>query len=242
MSASTGAKPIVSDGLVLYLDAGNYKSIINTGSWKDLSGNNIFITYVNNTTPTPVFLENGYLYFSSSAATTTGLTTGSYYYTQDSRVVNLTSSLTLETCVYALEINSSGCRPVSPRFGEQPQPLGFSINEGSIATEIHTNPTGWQFANGFSSNIGKNKWIYISQTISDVEKKYKTYVNGKQLTDYTFTGTPNTGAGYLFGRGYYGGKWNFNGYIAFVKIYNKVLSSSEILQNYNSSKARFGLN
>lgn len=239
--ATIGGYNVATNGLVLSLDAANQRSIIVTGSWVDISGNNIPITYVDNIWPTPVTLQNGYLYFSASAAAPTSLFTGSYYYTQDSKVVNLTSSITLETLVYTFEINSSGCRPVSPRYTETGQPLGFSLLEGGIVTEIYTIPTGWQYANVNSSEIGKNKWVYVSQTTSDADKKYKTYINGKQLTDLTFTGTPYPGNGYLFGRGYYGGKWNFNGYIAFVRIYNRVLSAEEILQNYNASKGRFGL-
>jgi len=33
----------------------------------------------------------------------------------------------------------------------------------------------------------------------------------------------------------------FGGNIAIVKYYNKVLTSAEILQNYNATKGRFGL-
>lgn len=233
---------IITNGLVLALDPANPRSYMSgSTSWTDLTSNIIPVAYVNNTIPTPITLQNGYLYFSASAAAPTSLFTGSYYYTQDSRVANLTSSVTLETCVYTFEIVSQGCRPVSPRYSETGSPLGFALLEGSISTEINTSPTGWQTAYGYSSEIGKNKWVYISQTTSDADKKFKTYINGKQLTDRTFTGTPNTGNGYVFGRGYYGGKWNFNGYIAFVRIYNRVLSAEEILQNYNSTKTRFGL-
>ena len=33
----------------------------------------------------------------------------------------------------------------------------------------------------------------------------------------------------------------FNGNVGFVRVYNRALSASEILQNYNSAKSRFGL-
>jgi hypothetical protein len=34
---------------------------------------------------------------------------------------------------------------------------------------------------------------------------------------------------------------NWNGRISIVKLYNKALSSQEVLQNYNATKTRFGL-
>ena len=37
-----------------------------------------------------------------------------------------------------------------------------------------------------------------------------------------------------------GERW-FSGNVPVVRIYNRALSSSEILQNYNIQKARFGL-
>jgi hypothetical protein len=42
--------------------------------------------------------------------------------------------------------------------------------------------------------------------------------------------------GYAGSRGYY-----YNGDIAIVRVYNKALSASEVLFNYNALKGRFGL-
>jgi hypothetical protein len=232
---------IVTDGLMLALDAANPKSITQTSSFSDLSSNSIPVIYQKNTTPSSITLQNGYLYFSSSAAATSNFLSGSYYYTQDSRIVNLTSSLTLETCVYPLEIGPSlGCRPVSPRYTETNSPIGFGIREGRIDTEINTT-TGWNTASTITSLVGVNKWVYLTQTTSDANKIMKTYINGILVKDQSFTGTPSSGNGYAFGRGYYGGKWDYNGYIAFVRIYSRVLSPDEILQNYNATKTRFGI-
>jgi hypothetical protein len=35
-------------------------------------------------------------------------------------------------------------------------------------------------------------------------------------------------------------QWPFNGRISSVLIYNRVLTATEILQNYNATKSRFG--
>ena len=38
-----------------------------------------------------------------------------------------------------------------------------------------------------------------------------------------------------------GGSTSCNATVAFVRIYNRALSSTEVLQNYNATKSRFGL-
>jgi hypothetical protein len=42
--------------------------------------------------------------------------------------------------------------------------------------------------------------------------------------------------GFNGSRGYF-----YNGNIAIVRVYNRVLSASEVAQNYNATKTRFGL-
>ena len=44
------------------------------------------------------------------------------------------------------------------------------------------------------------------------------------------------------GRGFStsGERW-FNGGVSIVRIYNRALSATEILQNYNNGRARFGV-
>jgi hypothetical protein len=42
-----------------------------------------------------------------------------------------------------------------------------------------------------------------------------------------------------FGSGY--GYFMYNGFISQVLMYNKILTDSEILQNYNATKGRYGL-
>jgi hypothetical protein len=68
------------------------------------------------------------------------------------------------------------------------------------------------------------------------------YFNGIQLgvtTSYTASGTTTN-----FAIGSYGGSigtQNFTGNIPQVSIYNRALSSSEVLQNYNATKSKFKL-
>lgn len=71
------------------------------------------------------------------------------------------------------------------------------------------------------------------------------YINGNLVGTGSTVGTLSTNTngcsigvygGYNGGRGYY-----YNGSIAIVKIYNRVLSASEVDQNFNALRGRFGI-
>ena len=68
------------------------------------------------------------------------------------------------------------------------------------------------------------------------------YINGTFINSLS---TPNTsgtaiydGGGIVFGTLY---GWKHYGRRAAIKIYNGVLSATDVLQNYNAIKSRFGL-
>lgn len=73
----------------------------------------------------------------------------------------------------------------------------------------------------------------------------RIYVNGVQVASDSQTGTINTNAsgcsigvygGYSGSRGYY-----YSGDIGIVRVYNKALTSAEVMQNFNSGRSRYGL-
>lgn len=91
--------------------------------------------------------------------------------------------------------------------------------------------------------ISTANWAHIVGTYTSGDRK--TYVNGVLRASDTQTGTINTNTngmsigvygGFNGGRGYY-----YNGSIAIVRVYNRVLTLAEINQNYNAQKSRFGL-
>lgn len=94
-----------------------------------------------------------------------------------------------------------------------------------------------------SSFINTTDWFHIVGTFTSGSQKI--YINGVERGSNTLTGTISTNSGgmsvgvyggFSGGRGYY-----YNGDIAVVKVYNKVLSETEIKQNFNAIKGRFGL-
>jgi hypothetical protein len=243
---------IVTNGLLLYLDAPNPKSTTGT-IWKDISGNNIPVTIQGGAdSSSNVTNKSMYLNFNPS----TYNADNSFYRITDSRVANLTTNLTLETCVYIHEYKPNdpnfNFRPVSPRLAGVVSPYGFSIMPnrngrlGGISQEINTGPSyTWNVSEDVSvptSIIDFNKWIHVTQVQDDTAKTFKTYVNGQLRTSLTYVGSPNTQSGYTgldIGRGYYVTNQSFPGRIAFVRLYNRPLTEVEIKQNYNATQERF---
>lgn len=232
-----GGPDIIQDGLVLDLDASDRNSFTSGSmTWTDLSGNNIPVTFSN---PGSASFSNNSINFTPTS-TSVNTATGSFYSITDSRISSLTTELTLETWVNPSTANANQTRPVSPRTTETNSPLGFSLGSNIITYEINTT-TGWTTGNTSNSNIAAGKWVHIMQTTSDSAKSFKTYVNGTLVGNLTFTGTPNSGGGLLIGRGFFGGTFNYNGFISIVRYYNRALSATEISQNYNATKSRFGI-
>ena len=98
-----------------------------------------------------------------------------------------------------------------------------------------------------SSNINDNTWKMITGTWKQSTGIVMLYLNGQYVTQFS---TGNTSAislstGYIWvGMGYeldFGNGQSYEGKIDSAAIYNKTLNASEVLQNYNSAKSRFGL-
>jgi hypothetical protein len=97
----------------------------------------------------------------------------------------------------------------------------------------------------FTLSTSTNTWYHYVFTYSHSSPyTKKMYRNGVEVTNgynvggpnqYAGTGTVRIGATYSSGGAYANGKF------AKTKLYNKVLTSSEVLQNYNATKGRFGL-
>lgn len=230
---------VINDNLVLYVDGSNRKSSILTTTVNNISNNAISVTLQNSGAGT-VTNTSDYLNFAAiDAAGTAG-----YYLINDSKVSSVIVNLTFETCLYVntfyTSSGSTSARPVSPRTTETSSPYGFSISAGSISAEINAGGT-WYSGGASSSAIGTGKWIYVTQVANDNLKTLVTYINGVSLNTVAYAGVPSTGGGLLIGRGYYGGVLNYAGRVSFVRLYSRPFSASEVLQNFNSMRGRYGL-
>jgi hypothetical protein len=101
----------------------------------------------------------------------------------------------------------------------------------------------WFFANDYSCSISDitNTWANVTVTYNPPTLIF--YVNAVSQSTQTVTGTPNVSGSINLEIGRFGTltNYNFSGSIANVQVYNRALSASEIQQNYNALKSRFGL-
>lgn len=92
-----------------------------------------------------------------------------------------------------------------------------------------------------SSYFTNNQWNHVVATYDGGTKR--VYVNGSQATStgcQGALGSNNTGPAYIGIYGSFNG-YPFNGKIAKVQVYDRPLTATEVLADYNNTKSRFGL-
>lgn len=251
MSYSNGPR-IITDGLVLYLDAGNSKSYPGSGTtWTNLISNEYDVILQNG----PVFNTN---YFSFD-----GINDRGYIKTLNYGGGNTIS----EMSVFAwIRTSYNGGTPSiwnqnnwSLLDFDRSEVFTFALNgTGELQMSGRSSNTGG-IGSGYYDILGNlrnndGNWHYVGWTFSVANQKIIMYVDGQ--VDKTFTANGGmTALGYgvtrygLIGDGseatYEGGAGNdifYEGDIASLSFYDgKSLTLSEILQNYNALKGRFNL-
>lgn len=234
MATQYAFSQIVTSGLVLALDSADQNSYQSGSStWNNLTttGNNG--TFPNNVTYTSSF--GGALSFSTaSLQSVTGSDLG-----------NL-PQFTVETWfyLYSLPTTAGAAAIVTNAYPGTTSKLNFSIGLNNSPTTA--NIVGgffdgaWRNTAGFAPVV--NTWYYTSVTYNGAS--IIQYLNGTSQSTLVYSGTPTSSTGgYRIGRRWDDGNTvdHINGMIPIVRVYNRALSATEILQNYNAQKARFGL-
>ena len=229
---------IVTNGLVLNYDAAQLRSYPTTGTtWTDLSGSG------NNGT-----LINGPTFNSANG--------GSIVFDGTNDYVTATDSSSLRPTSFSIDVwfkvnsFSSFMSIVTKPFNGPPWSppyISYMIRLNSLGTvlDISTNTGG-------TYKFLQSNYIFLTNTIYNVTFTFNSstgaaisYINGSVFSSTTFTsGAISYSTSPLIIGGAYGSSpvsELFNGNIYNVKIYNTVLSATQITQNYNAIKSRFGL-
>lgn len=207
---------IVTDGLVLALDAANTKSYPGTGStWFDMSGNG----------------NNATLYSVTHKADNGGVfeTAGSLSSYISSSTPNLASTNFTVFCAsrYTASTNGRIVNALGNNFlvGHHPgYPERYYASGWVQQTTTFQNNTDWRI-------------YHATGEISD--DSYDFYVNERTIITGSNAGAsgPN---GLLIGKSPYSSEASA-AHCAFVYYYNRVLSASEVAQNFEALRGRFGL-
>ena len=215
---------IVTDGLVLALDAGNTKSYPGSGTtWTDLSGNG------NNGT-----LQNGVGFDSGNGGSLSfdgvndNVTTGKV-------LVPRTGQFHIEGWCYLNQTNAF-CMFVT-QYNNTSDPGRFTCffsNDGTI--RMHIAGTS---VTSTTPQYTANTWFYVAFQ-RDSSNLCNIFVNGtKETTGATNTTTLENTNTIIGSRGSNTSGVFYNGRMSNVRIYNRALTASEIQQNYNATKGRY---
>ena len=208
---------IVTDGLKLYLDAGQTTSYPGTGTvWTDISGNGNNGTLTNG--PTFNGANGGSIVFDGSNDY------GTISYT-------LTAPFTVTLWFKQTTLLSRGILETIDS-GVQNNVPNLLIVAGSGILKTYSNNNGYKTV---GTDLALNTWYSI--TVTRTLSSETTYLNGNLI----FSNSPATGpitSKINIGVGYGG---YFKGNLSNIQVYNRILTSTEVTQNYNALKGRFGL-
>jgi hypothetical protein len=236
MSSSAGPS-IITNSLVLHLDASDRKSYPGSGTvWRDRSGNGNHGTLSNETTFS--YTNLGSIIFDgindkvivpyNSNLNPLNVTisvwfkrTSAFNYSHFAGLPAFNNTWSHPYVSYGLEFIG---------LGDQPSlVLGFSDNTYSYTTATA------------SASTAVGLWVNVAGTYDGSFSKI--YVNGQLITSNAQTKTLlTTNANFVLGKETQDtSSYRLNGNISNTQIYNRALSPTEIKQNFNATKSRFGL-
>jgi hypothetical protein len=237
-----GGPDIVTNGLVLYLDAANNRSIVSgSTTWFDLSRNGNTGSLING--PTYSSANGGGVVFD-----------GTNDYSVSGQLSGSFASFTVIVWFYPTSIknyaNVLDCN------------YAYNATTGNIGPRLEMNAAGelgWAYSNITNNNdflyghvvvtsgLAVNTWHCAA--ITYVPNSSTTYYNGmptgiSRVTAGSPTGFIGTMNNLNIGRGFskiVSSERYFAGRISIVQIYNRELSAREVRQNYHATKGRYGL-
>ena len=223
-SLPTFVPDVVIDSLQFYVDAGQVSSYSGTGTtWYDISGNSRNLTmnslsYSSN--------NGGYIIFDGSHTADSGST-----YT-----INFSNGFTVES--------------VAKFSGSSYEGL-FAFNGGgdfmNLQAQGGTN-VRWEVESGQSftstSTLSSNTWYHFTCVYegdsNNTSGTARIYINGVENNTSSLNGNrvgQNQTSNFVLGL------WDgyLTGNIALSRMYNRVLTPTEVLQNFDATKSRYGL-
>jgi hypothetical protein len=204
---------IVTDGLVLCLDAANPKSYPGSGNtWKDLSGKGAHAEAVN----MPTWNSNGYFTFDGI----------------NDELHSVDISQEYRDLFFVCETNkSSGLHMLFGRYDNHDDSLRFAGNSLRTIANVdindwHYNSVSDLFINGQADALAEGNYN-LSGRMNFV-RAYRSNESGFGISfRYEISSS-------LYSR-------RFTGNLALILCYDRKLSNKEVKQNYNALKGRFNL-
>lgn len=229
--APTAATPgIVTDDLQLYLDAADPASYPGSGTtWTDLSPNAYETTLVG----APAF--------------------NTTYFTFDGTTEYVDTNQSLATQFFSVgawfRTSAAGIKMILSKESTAGNPWNYRIwmNGGQLNGDMSQVTTQAAIASPLTT-YNNGSWYLVMFTRDD--SNWYLYVNGSQVATRAdpYTGSVTNAQELWIGRSAFTqggasptGSYQYTGDIGQIFIYNAVLTSAQILQNYNATRATYGL-
>ena len=208
---------IVTSGLVLNLDAAKRDSYPGSGTtWRDISG----------------FRRDAY--FGNG---TFQVNDGSQSYISFDGIDDYVSTTAL---TLANNFTAVSWIKLNPGFGSLMNILGGT--DALWYPAVYSSKIQWYTGTGWRSGTTTfvaNRWYQVAFRLDNSTgvARHSIYVNGQResMTTDSFS------SGILYHIGTIGGARYLNGQISIFQMYNIALTDEQVLQNYNSTKGRYGL-
>jgi hypothetical protein len=235
MAAFSGPD-VIDSGLVLALDAADRNSYPGSGTtWTDLSGRSNTGTLTNG--PTYSSSNGGSIVFDG---TNDRIDCGTNF----SSVITGTNSFSIECWVYPQNTQAT----YADIWGNHTDNFTGIVCQQNFTT---LNQYSWGWGNGVSwaTSGGSNyfnlvtlQWNHLIAIRSGTS--ILTYLNGNLVDSLTNSSSiaPNSSFNFQIGTGYnLGGTRYFRGNVSNFKIYNRALTATEVQQNFNATRSRYGI-
>jgi hypothetical protein len=222
---------IVTNGLVLSLDAADRNSYSGSGTnWFSLAAVPPLSSSLQNT---PTFSTDNGGIFSFN---------GTNQYADYGNIFSFTNT---QTITYNTWIKWGATGANKTIFGNEPltstNPSGLGLRQRATNNQYFVSQ-----AAGNSPTISYTpvvatvtNWHMVSITTNGTLATL--YINGNAVASASFSLTINSTVAFNIGRNTVSVSEYWSGSISNFQLYNRALSATEILQNYNSQKSRFGL-
>lgn len=230
MSVYAGPE-IVNNTLLLCLDASNTKSYPGSGTTLyNAINNSVSGSFVGS----PTYNSAGYLTFSG---------TGQYItYPSNANFALGTADFTIDMWFNPANTSqNAGLFQLSPTATYFQSTFANQLSVQLLGSYIQLGyNSSWNVGNGVAINqYSANRWYNV--TISRISSVTRFYINTQQVSS-DLADTGNYTGTYLIVAGFYGSPYVLNGSMSNFKIYkNRGLTLTEIQQNFNALRGRFGI-
>jgi hypothetical protein len=243
----SAASALVDSSTVLFLDAGNTASYPGSGnSWNDISGQGLIASLP----PLSMPAQNGSSGLSCTTPSISYSGTANLVFNGTSNCGYVPNIGVLSRYTYEVWFKRTGANNLmsdysaiiaSPWSGTGKQiniTLHWRLN-GNLVAGV------WNGASWIETTqvyVAADNWNYVAVTFDG--SNLSLSLNGVTATKYSASGSvtwdvANNDKGLLIGKRFDQNGYFFSGSIGSIRIYDRVLTDSEIQQNYNATKNRF---